>query len=217
MATKVAQIKKLAKVDVSEEGKEDGDENGLEAPASLRYMSTRPYNPMSSISPPGGKDQPLDVYDKLDKDLKLVQSMCEHGAHQFLRDGDCNDEIGKARKQLKEILEKATREMERVRREEPELVKEAGELEKVPTRRLISIRREMCASLKDGASDEDSKLEAAKTKDSKLPSPDAQIEVDPRFIEADKRIDVEMDFSKYSIYHGPGGIVCLEENATFVP
>jgi hypothetical protein len=110
--------------------------------------------------------------------------LCEHGAHQFLRDGDCNDEIGKARKQLNEVMEMATKEMERVQREEPELAKEAGELRKARTRQPISIRREMCTSLKDGASDEDSKLEVAKPIGPKLPSPDAPIEVDPKFIKA---------------------------------
>jgi hypothetical protein len=146
-------------VDVSEEGKEDGDENGLEALPSLRYMSTRRYNPMSSISRPGfghgGSDQLPDVYHTLDKSLEIVQSTCEHGAHQFLRDGDCNDKISEAQNQLSKVLEMATKEMNRVQREEPELAKEAGELEKAQKRRPIP------------------------------PSPDAPIEVDPKFIEAE--------------------------------
>ncbi|KAH6895251.1 hypothetical protein B0T10DRAFT_477482 [Thelonectria olida] len=198
MAAKVAQIKRLAEVDVSEQGKEDGDENGLEALPSLRYMSTRRYNPMSSISRhgfgPGGRDPP-DVYDKLDKGLEIVQSMCEHGAHQFLRDGDCNDEIGKAQKQLKEVLEMATKEMNRVQREEPELAKETGELGKVRTRRPISMRREMSAGLKDGAANEE-KLEAAKPEDMKILSADAPLEVDPNLIEADEGIEVELEIPK---------------------
>lgn len=133
------------------------------------------------------------MYDKLDKGLEIVQSMCEHGAHQFLRDGDCNDEISKAQKQLKEVLEMASKEMDRVQREEPELAKETGELGKVRTRRPISMRREMSAGLKDGAANEDVKLEAAKPEDAKPLSPDAPLEVDPNLIEADEGIEVDVD------------------------
>lgn len=207
MAAKVAQIKRLAEVDMSEEGKNDSDENGLEALPSLRYMSTRRFNPMSSISRPGfgpgGKDQPPDVYDRLDKSLEIVQSMCEHGAHQFLRDGDCNDEITKVQKQLTEVLEVATKEMERVQREEPELAKETGELGKVRTRRPISMRREMSPGLKDGAAmtpanQDPEKLEAAKPEDQPphVLNSDAPLEVDPNIIEADEGIDIDMEVPK---------------------
>ncbi|KPM43588.1 hypothetical protein AK830_g2960 [Neonectria ditissima] len=201
MAAKVAQIKRLAEVDMSEEGKTDGDENGLEALPTLRYMSTRRFNPMSSISRPGfgpgGKDQPPDVYDRLDKSLEIVQSMCEHGAHQFLRDGDCNDEISKVQKQLTEVLESSTKEMERVQREEPELAKETGELGKVRTRRPISMRREMSPGLKDGAATVQTKEEPAKLEAAK-PTFDAEasLEVDPSVIEADEGIDIDMDMPK---------------------
>ncbi|KAF7543527.1 hypothetical protein G7Z17_g10681 [Cylindrodendrum hubeiense] len=210
MAAKVAQIKRLAEVDMSEEGNNDSDENGLEALPSLRYMSTRRFNPMSSISRPGfgpggAKDQPPDVYDRLDKSLEIVQSMCEHGAHQFLRDGDCNDEITKVQKQLTEVLEVATKEMERVQREEPELAKETGELNKVRTRRPISMRREMSPGLKDGVTmtatkedPENEKLEAAKPEDISPPVLDAEapLEVDPNIIEADEGIDIDMEMPK---------------------
>jgi hypothetical protein len=99
MAARVAQIKKLAEQDVSEDGNND------DALPSLRYMSSRRFGPMS-IARPGAGDQPPDVYDNLDKGLEFVQSLCEHGAHQFLRDGDCNDEISKVQKRLAEVLER---------------------------------------------------------------------------------------------------------------
>ncbi|EXA29186.1 hypothetical protein FOVG_19280 [Fusarium oxysporum f. sp. pisi HDV247] len=184
MAARVAQIKKLAEQDVSEDGSND------DALPSLRYMSSRRFGPMS-ISRPGAGDQPPDVYDKLDKGLEFVQSMCEHGAHQFLRDGDCNDEISKVQKRLTEVLEMAKTEMERVEREEPELAKETGEMGKVRTRRPISIRRDMASP----SNKEENKLEAA---DHMKP-----IEVDPKYereelniMEADEGIDVEMELPK---------------------
>ncbi|KAF5603602.1 uncharacterized protein FSUBG_7159 [Fusarium subglutinans] len=195
MAARVAQIKKLAEQDVSEDGSND------DVLPSLRYMSSRRFGPMS-ISRPGAGDQPPDVYDKLDKGLEFVQSMCEHGAHQFLRDGDCNDEISKVQKRLTEVLEMAKTEMERVEREEPELAKETGEMGKVRTRRPISMRRDMAVGLKESSptpTREENKLEPAKLEVAEpiIPAdPMAPMAVDPNIMEADEGIDVEMELPK---------------------
>ncbi|EWZ42150.1 hypothetical protein FOCG_02666 [Fusarium oxysporum f. sp. radicis-lycopersici 26381] len=195
MAARVAQIKKLAEQDVSEDGSND------DALPSLRYMSSRRFGPMS-ISRPGAGDQPPDVYDKLDKGLEFVQSMCEHGAHQFLRDGDCNDEISKVQKRLTEVLEMAKTEMERVEREEPELAKETGEMGKVRTRRPISMRRDMTVGLKESSptpTKEENKLEPAKLEAAEpiiAADPMAPMAVDPNIMEADEGIDVEMELPK---------------------
>ncbi|KAK2666739.1 hypothetical protein RAB80_017856 [Fusarium oxysporum f. sp. vasinfectum] len=195
MAARVALIKKLAEQDVTEDGSND------DALPSLRYMSSRRFGPMS-ISRPGAGDQPPDVYDKLDKGLEFVQSMCEHGAHQFLRDGDCNDEISKAQKRLTEILEMAKTEMERVEREEPELAKETGEMGKVRTRRPISMRRDMAVGLKESSptpTKEENKLEPAKLEAAEpiiAADPMAPMAVDPNILEADEGIDVEMELPK---------------------
>ncbi|KAF4956644.1 hypothetical protein FSARC_11522 [Fusarium sarcochroum] len=196
MAARVAQIKKLAEQEVSEDG--DNSDNAL---PSLRYMSSRRFGPMS-ISRPGANDQAPDVYDNLDKGLEFVQSMCEHGAHQFLRDGDCNDEISKVQKRLGEVLEMAKTEMERVQREEPELAKETGEMGKVRTRRPISMRRDMSVGLKEGSptpTKEENKLEPAKleaAEPSPAADPSAPMAVDPDILEADEGIDVEMEIPK---------------------
>ncbi|KAF4496704.1 hypothetical protein FAGAP_7128 [Fusarium agapanthi] len=193
MAARVAQIKKLAEQDVSEDGSND------DALPSLRYM--RRFGPMS-ISRPGAGDQPPDVYDKLDKGLEFVQSMCEHGAHQFLRDGDCNDEISKVQKRLMEVLEMAKTEMERVEREEPELAKETGEMGKVRTRRPINMRRDMAVGLKESSptpTKEENRLEPAKLEAAEpiIPAdPMAPMAVDPNIMEADEGIDVEMELPK---------------------
>jgi hypothetical protein len=195
MAARVALIKKLAEQDVTEDGSND------DALPSLRYMSSRRFGPMS-ISRPGAGDQPPDVYDKLDKGLEFVQSMCEHGAHQFLRDGDCNDEISKAQKRLTEILEMAKTEMERVEREEPELAKETGEMGEVRTRRPISMRRDMAVGLKESSptpTKEENKLEPAKLEAAEpiiAADPMAPMAVDPNILEADEGIDVEMELPK---------------------
>jgi hypothetical protein len=185
MAARVAQIKKLAEQDVSEDGNND------DALPLLRYMSSRRFGPMT-ISRSGAGDQPPDVYDNLDKGLEFVQSTCEHGAHQFLRDGYCKDEISKARERLGEVLELAKADLERVQREEPELVKEKGEMGKVRTRRPISMRRDMSVGLKEGSPPPPKELEPAK-----LEAAEPTALVDPMApIEVDEGIDVEMELPK---------------------
>jgi len=74
-----------------------------------------------------GKPATSDVYDELDKGLEYVQSMCEHAAHQFLRDGDCGEEVANIKRRLAETKELADKEMERVQREEPEALLKLGE------------------------------------------------------------------------------------------
>jgi hypothetical protein len=54
-----------------------------------------------------------DVYDELDKGLELVQGMCETAAHQFLRDGDCSEEVAGIQKRFTETKALAHREIER--------------------------------------------------------------------------------------------------------
>lgn len=167
MAAKVAQIKRLAEMEFPDDDNASGDDKTMtDALPSLRYMSARRFGPTSTgrLGAPGSKNQPPDVYDNLDKSLEYVQSTCEHGAHQFLRDADCNEEIRKIQQRMCEVLAMATQEAERVQREEPELAKETGDVGKIRQRRPISIRRELAASHKDEthlAEDEHSKLEVA--------------------------------------------------------
>lgn len=197
MAAKVAQIKRMAEMEAPDEDGTGG--SGDEALPSLRYMSTRRFGPMSrpGFGPPG-KDQPPDVYDNLDKGLEFVQGTCEHGAHQFLRDADCNDEIRKIQKRMAEVLDLAAKEMERVEREEPELAKESADLGRIRTRRPVSMRRELSATQKDGSKEELPKLEAASpdTKDNAVITSSDALEVDTN-MDADEGIEVEMPKLQY--------------------
>ena len=43
-----------------------------------------------------------------------MQSTCEHAAHQFLRDGECNEEITNIKRRLGEVKDLAAKEMERL-------------------------------------------------------------------------------------------------------
>lgn len=165
MAAKVAQIKRMAELEIANDAKRTSDERfAMDAIPSLRYMSTRRNGPMSAdqtSAEPGratGSEQPSDVYDSLDKSLEVVQSTCEHGAHQFLRDADCYDEIAKIQSRLIEVLASARQEMDRVEREDPELAKETGDMGKARMHRPISVRRDMAAEYKDDIKLEDRRL-----------------------------------------------------------
>jgi len=84
-------------------------------------------NPASMMGA-GANPAAPDVYDELDKGLEYVQSMCEHAAHQFLRDGECGEEVANIKRRLAETNELANKEMERVQREDPQaLLKTGGE------------------------------------------------------------------------------------------
>ncbi|KAI1395891.1 hypothetical protein F4819DRAFT_167533 [Hypoxylon fuscum] len=60
-----------------------------------------------------------DIWEELDKGLEFVQGMCEHGAHQFLRDGDCSEEVEKIKKCLAQTKETADKELARSVAENP--------------------------------------------------------------------------------------------------
>lgn len=126
MAARVAQIKRMTKMEMPDDENNPGDDNSLsDGLPSLRYMSTRRrLGPMSASRRSGygafnGDSQPPDIYETLDKSLEFVQCACEHGAHQFLRDAHCEEEMNKIRARIAEVLVAPTREMDRVEREEP--------------------------------------------------------------------------------------------------
>jgi hypothetical protein len=56
------------------------------------------------------KDSFSSFFDEIDSGLEWCQSMCEHAAHQFLRDGNCNTEIAGIKRRLLEVKETAERE-----------------------------------------------------------------------------------------------------------
>ncbi|OBT90546.1 hypothetical protein VE02_00999 [Pseudogymnoascus sp. 03VT05] len=114
----------------------DQDDDGLPLPA-LNFVSTRRMGPMRDLSsnralragpgPPGvrraGQGPPgggaasrvsalgSSIFDELDSGLEWCQSMCEHAAHQFLRDGQCTSEIEGIKSRLQEVWDRAGEEM----------------------------------------------------------------------------------------------------------
>jgi hypothetical protein len=137
----------------------------------LRYMSTRNMGPSrdygrgdnfaSTLSmgllrgyrKSGGDGSAPDVFDNLDKGLEWCQSQCEHAAHQFLRDGECSQEIENIKRKLVEVKENAEKEVERLKKEEadapPKPVRNAVP-EKGKTRELKSVQmRKELGTMKD--------------------------------------------------------------------
>ena len=57
----------------------------------------------------------LEAFDTIDKELEAAQSLCEVGAHQFLRDGDCNDELSGAHERFRNCLRTAKEQVEELR------------------------------------------------------------------------------------------------------
>ncbi|OTB15513.1 hypothetical protein K445DRAFT_11754 [Daldinia sp. EC12] len=104
------------------EGKEETAED-----IKLRFKSTRQMGPRnlaagrasarvarSGLNGGLGAFQDRgDIWEELDKGLEFVQNMCEQGAHQFLRDGDCAEEIEKIKARLGSTKEAADKELAR--------------------------------------------------------------------------------------------------------
>lgn len=90
--------------------------NGNSIPSPLLPGPFRPSMvAWSSLSPHGRNsdtNQHPSILDGLDKSLESVQSLCEHAAHQFLRDGDCLDEIVSIKDRLTETKTTADKELQ---------------------------------------------------------------------------------------------------------
>lgn len=186
MAAKVAEIKRMAELEMPNDG--DGRDSGELAPGDaliaadpslpsrsggmmdlhLRYSSPyqRTMGPrLADMGPgdPGMGARPLapanaaysgsslglfkqegDVYDELDKGLEFVQGMCERAAHQFLRDGECGEEIEKVKMRLGHTKEMADKEMARILKEYPNGI--APPETKIRSYRPMSMRRDPGAS-----------------------------------------------------------------------
>lgn len=107
-------------------------------------LAARPLGPANAAysgSSLGLFKQDGDVYDELDKGLEFVQGMCERAAHQFLRDGECGEEIEKVKTRLGHTKEMADKEMARIRKEHPNGLA-PPEPPKIRSYRPMSMRRD---------------------------------------------------------------------------
>ena len=75
---------------------------------SFTYKTTRlRLQELSPVSKPDGSE----ALDKVDGLLERSQNLCEHAAHQVLRDGDCTSEVSQVKKFLEEAKSSAELEL----------------------------------------------------------------------------------------------------------
>lgn len=85
---------------------------GIQSSAAARYSSRpMPMGVRAAMTTSGTPEK--GVYDELDSGLEWCQNMCEHAAHQFLRDGTCKSEIRGISARLAEVVDRAKAEIER--------------------------------------------------------------------------------------------------------
>ena len=75
------------------------------------------------------RPDPLAAFDRADKVLETAQSLCEVAAHQFLREGDCSAELEGTRERFESCLKVAEQEVERLRKEEQDGIRDQTEEE----------------------------------------------------------------------------------------
>ncbi|KAM3515235.1 hypothetical protein MY11210_001128 [Beauveria gryllotalpidicola] len=139
MAGRIAQIKKMAEVQV---GDDIGD--GTSQRPTLRYVSARGLDSLAPATPNGGTSpgREPDIFDTLDKNLDTLQSTCELAAFQFLREASNNKHMKTINKILGDVLEAATAELARLARDEPALIRDA-DAAAARTKRPLSMRKEL--------------------------------------------------------------------------
>ncbi|KAF2752993.1 hypothetical protein EJ05DRAFT_228756 [Pseudovirgaria hyperparasitica] len=104
MAAKMEALMYAMDVDDSTSGDNDEDPNAkIDIRSNLTgFRITRSIRAVPSPLRNAGSSS--DDFDSADKDLETAQSLCERGAHQFLRDGDCSPELEGSEASFKKIL-----------------------------------------------------------------------------------------------------------------
>jgi len=98
----------------------DNDESPFQMPGRRNGYSPKMAFPRAGRrqEPSAGQGGAPDIFEMADKNLEKSQSLCEVGAHQFLRDGECTVEIDGTREAFERVLADARKEVERLREEE---------------------------------------------------------------------------------------------------
>lgn len=84
-------------------------------PVPRSSRTGKPTLPPSKAAKPPERVPP---FEEADRDLEAAQNLCEVAAHQFLRDGDCTEEIQGTRLRFESCLRMAQQEVELLRREQ---------------------------------------------------------------------------------------------------
>ncbi|OCK83588.1 hypothetical protein K432DRAFT_290722 [Lepidopterella palustris CBS 459.81] len=111
-----ARMEALAEMTSGNDDDDEGDDDPVLAKVGYRprnglpnFRSTRPR--MGGGMGPTASEQ----FDIADKTLEKAQNLCERGAHQFLRDGDCRTELDGVRESLDEVLKLSETEVAKIK------------------------------------------------------------------------------------------------------
>lgn len=108
---------------VNDESDDDDDDGGEEILAKTGYrpkLGVTAFRSTRTRSGFGGlaRTDAQECFDAADKALEKAQSLCEHGAHQFLREGDCRFELQECEEEFQNVIELSKRELERYKEKE---------------------------------------------------------------------------------------------------
>ncbi|KAJ4294792.1 hypothetical protein N0V88_005026 [Collariella sp. IMI 366227] len=134
MAAKVEQMRRQAEMEPDDTDSDDKEKPADPAPPA---STSAPEATPATAAPPHPhpprcrpfipRPTPPRPHRRTRPGLEYVQSMCEHAAHQFLRDGECAEEVANIKSRLGETKEQADKEMERIKREDPDALKRLAE------------------------------------------------------------------------------------------
>jgi hypothetical protein len=168
-------------------------EETVKSIGSFAYRTTR-LRPQDSS--PTGKPEGSEALEKVDGLLEKSQNLCEHAAHQVLRDGDCASELSRVKKLLEEAKSSAELEL-------PALEKLAAEAEE--RQRRIEARQRLEKSRQPPPRPADSeKIELLSRQPSHDPFEVDEIEVDDDDDDSDEEFEMAAlklppNMAKYSM------------------
>lgn len=113
---------------------DDDDENDDDFNPVIAKLQFRPraglggFRTTRGMGPAGlGGDAGSEGFDTADKALENAQSLCERGAHQSLRDGDCRAELDGARRSFEEVVKICEVEIQKQKEKAEKAAKKAAE------------------------------------------------------------------------------------------
>lgn len=86
--------------------------------------------------------QKFDAREEADNSLDKAQGFCERGAHQFLRDGDCGEEVNGAKAAFQDIIRISKEEVERLKKDAEAAAIKAAAAEEEELEKARQARRE---------------------------------------------------------------------------
>jgi hypothetical protein len=195
----IRKSKMAAKVDMlsrsgssSSESDSSAAEETVKGIGSFAYRTTR-LRPQdsSAMSKPDGSE----ALEKVDGLLEKSQNLCEHAAHQVLRDGDCASELSQVKKLLEEAKSSAELEL-------PSLERLAAEAEE--RQRRVEARQRLERSRQPSQPADSEKIELLSRQPSHDPFQVDEIEVDDEDDDSDEEFEMAAlklpsNMTKYSM------------------